>query len=196
MLHKRQREPPLTFSQCGRWHTQEQPGQSHHFKQRRLSQKGVRASQQMAANDLQNMKKYKSEILAVSSNLCMDPSVIAGTISRKSRAGATLNNGWGNGGNAFGLMQIGKSNNEIRGAWNSSEHISQGTEILISMIKSIKKKFSSWSENQHLKGGIAAYNAGPGNIKNYANLDNATTGRDYSNDVVARAQYFKQSGFK
>ncbi|XP_078514274.1 lysozyme g-like [Lissotriton helveticus] len=164
-------------------------------RQDRLSYCGVRASHQMAATDLRNMNKYKTEILAVGRSLCMDPAVIAGIISRESRAGAVLRNGWGDGGNAFGLMQIDKRWHKIRGAWNSEENISQGTEILISMIKSIQKKFSSWSQNQDLKGGIAAYNAGPGSIRNYSQVDNRTTGHDYSNDVVARAQYYKQHGY-
>lgn len=43
-------------------------------------------------------------------------------------------------------------------------------------------------------GGIAAYNMGDGNVHSYDNVDEKTTGKDYSNDVVARAQWYKRNG--
>jgi hypothetical protein len=44
--------------------------------------------------------------------------------------------------------------------------------------------------------GIAAYNMGFTRMsKNYNNIDDHTTGRDYSHDVVARAQYFQRNGY-
>lgn len=46
-----------------------------------------------------------------------------------------------------------------------------------------------------LSAAIAAYNAGFKRMsKNYNEIDNHTTGQDYSNDVVARAQYFERNG--
>ncbi|XP_069491694.1 lysozyme g-like [Ambystoma mexicanum] len=156
---------------------------------------GVAASQQMAATDLPDMNQYKEKILAVAQNLCMDGAVIAGIISRESRAGAVLQNGWGDNGHAFGLMQIDIRWHSIEGAWNSQENINEGTGILINMIVAISDKFPSWSVNDNLKGGIAAYNAGPGNIYSYSQVDQYTTDGDYSNDVVARAQYYKTQGY-
>lgn len=41
-----------------------------------------------------------------------------------------------------------------------------------------------------LTGGIAAYNKGDGAIHSYERVDENTTGKDYSNDVVARAKWF------
>ena len=38
-------------------------------------------------------------------------------------------------------------------------------------------------------GGVAAYNFGVNNVQSWANLDVGTTGGDYSNDVIARAQW-------
>ncbi|XP_029460641.1 lysozyme g-like isoform X2 [Rhinatrema bivittatum] len=163
--------------------------------QDKLKFSGVKASEHMAAYDLKNMNKYKLKIESVARKLCMDAAVIAGIISRESRAGAVLRNGWGDNGNAFGLMQIDKRWHKPRGTWNSGENIMQGTEICISMIKQIKKKFPSWSMTEQLKGGIAAYNAGPGNIKSFHEVDARTTGQDYSNDVIARAKYFKAKGY-
>ena len=70
-------------------------------------------------------------------------------------------------------------------------------------------------------GGIAAYNQGDGNIckhrktrngcweamgasyngdydpaQSYRMVDSRTTGQDYSNDVVARAPFYKRNGYK
>lgn len=44
-------------------------------------------------------------------------------------------------------------------------------------------------------GAIAAYNTGDGRVSSYADVDAKTTGKDYSNDVVARAQWYQQNGF-
>ena len=46
-----------------------------------------------------------------------------------------------------------------------------------------------------IAGAIAAYNTGEGRVESYENVDSRTTGKDYSNDVVARAQWYKQHGF-
>lgn len=44
-------------------------------------------------------------------------------------------------------------------------------------------------------GGISAYNGGPGNVRTYELMDKGTSGDDYANDVVARAQWFKRNGY-
>ncbi|KAG8451882.1 hypothetical protein GDO86_003906 [Hymenochirus boettgeri] len=155
----------------------------------------VKASERMAQTDLPRMNKYKAVIKSVAQKKGVDAAVIAGIISRESRAGSVLRNGWGDHGNAFGLMQVDKRYHKIRGAWNSDMHITQGTEILIGMFNAIKKKFPKWSTTQHLKGAIAAYNAGSGNIRSYEAIDSRTTGKDYSNDVVARAKFYKWNGY-
>ncbi len=46
-----------------------------------------------------------------------------------------------------------------------------------------------------VSGGISAYNAGVKNVRTYERMDVGTTGGDYSNDVVARAQWFKSKGY-
>ncbi|KAI5104906.1 lysozyme g-like 1, partial [Silurus meridionalis] len=163
-------------------------------KQDKLSVKGVDASYKLAGNDLKRMEQYKNIIIKTGRAKQMDPAVIAGIISRESRAGSVLVNGWGDHGNGFGLMQVDKRHHKVlKGAWNSEEHLIQGTEILIQSIKDIQKKFPSWTKEQQFKGGIAAYNAGTGNVRTYDNMDKGTTGDDYANDVVARAQWFKRN---
>uniref|UniRef100_A0A674NV82 Lysozyme g n=1 Tax=Takifugu rubripes TaxID=31033 RepID=A0A674NV82_TAKRU len=153
-------------------------------------------SREMARIDLERMKKYKSIIRQAGQKCDVDPALIAGIISRESRAGNQLVNGRGDHGRAFGLMQIDPQNSGITpvGSWDSVEHLIQATKILLSFIDVIKNKFPSWNANQHLKGAIAAYNMGDQNVRSYETVDAATTGRDYSNDVVARAQWYKSEG--
>ncbi|NXU56966.1 LYG protein, partial [Turnix velox] len=160
-----------------------------------LSYCGVRASERIAAVDLQAMNKYKALIKKAGEKWCVEPAVIAGIISRESHAGKVLKNGWGDNGNGFGLMQVDKRSHRPVGKWNSEAHIMQGTGILVSMIKTIQRKFPHWTKDQQLKGGISAYNAGTGNVQSYDRMDIGTTHNDYSNDVVIRAQYFKRNGY-
>ena len=46
-----------------------------------------------------------------------------------------------------------------------------------------------------MQGGVAAYNFGVSNVQSIGGMDIGTTGNDYSNDVVARAQWFHNNGF-
>lgn len=164
-------------------------------RQDKLTVQGVDASYKLAEHDFNRMKKYRDLIIKVGRAQQMDPAVISGIISRESRAGAALKDGWGDHGNAFGLMQIDKRYHTPRGAWDSEEHLTQGTQILIDFIKKIQKKFPDWPKEHQFKGGISAYNAGDKNVQTYERMDVGTTGGDYSNDTVARAQWFKRNGF-
>ncbi|XP_053722618.1 lysozyme g-like [Synchiropus splendidus] len=163
-----------------------------------LRYSGVAASEKLAETDLGRMRRYYPTIKRVAASHGVDPYLIAGIISRESRAGNALVNGWGDNGKAFGLMQVDVTptggNHKARGAWDSEEHIDQGTEILVYFIGQIQRKFPNWSREQQLKGGIAAYNMGDGNVREGYDVDHFTTGRDYSNDVVARAQWYRRQG--
>ncbi|XP_061627663.1 lysozyme g-like [Phyllopteryx taeniolatus] len=163
-------------------------------RQDKLKTKGVTASNTMAQTDLARLKKYKDVIKKVGGKRGIDPSIIAAIISRESRAGNVLKDGWGDNGNAWGLMQVDKRFHNPRGGWDSGEHLCQGTDILIGFIDQIKKKFPNWTPEQQLKGGIAAYNIGVGGVQTYEKMDMGTTGDDYSSDVVARAQWYKSQG--
>ncbi|XP_057205274.1 lysozyme g-like [Triplophysa rosa] len=164
-------------------------------RQDKLTVKGVEASQKLAENDLARMEKYKSKIIKVGKAKQMEPAVIAAIISRESRAGAVLKDGWGDHGNGFGLMQVDKRHHSLKGTWDSEEHLTQGTEILINSIKQITANFPKWTKEQCFKGGISAYNAGVGNVRSYQNMDVGTTGDDYANDVVARAKWYNGKGY-
>ncbi|XP_026159577.1 lysozyme g-like [Mastacembelus armatus] len=176
-------------------------------QQDNLGYSGVRASETMAQTDAGRMSQYRDMIKRVGKRYGIHPALIAAIISRESRAGNALHDGWGDydtrrgAYNAWGLMQVDVNPNggghTPQGAWNSEEHLCQGTEILVYFIKRISSKFSGWSQEEKLKGGIAAYNMGDGNVHSYANVDAHTTGKDYSNDVVARAHWYEtHGGFK
>lgn len=65
------------------------------------------ASHAMARTDAERVENYRSLINRAARNNGVDPAVIAAIMSRESRAGNALNNGWGDGGRAWGLMQVG-----------------------------------------------------------------------------------------
>ncbi|CAJ1053631.1 N-acetylmuramoyl-L-alanine amidase-like isoform X1 [Xyrichtys novacula] len=172
------------------WQTAQQDG---------LGCSGVQASHTMAQTDADRMKAYRSKINRVGAQNGIDPALIAAIISRETRAGNAIRStgGWGDHGNAWGLMQVDVNPNggghTARGAWDSEEHLNQATGILVYFLGRISKKFPSWNKEQQLKGGIAAYNMGDGNVRSYEGVDARTTGGDYSNDVVARAQWYKNN---
>uniref|UniRef100_A0A8C4Z1D8 Lysozyme g n=1 Tax=Gadus morhua TaxID=8049 RepID=A0A8C4Z1D8_GADMO len=169
--------------------------------------KGVTASEIMAKEDLDSMKKYKTAIKNVAERWDVNPALIAGIISRESEAGHSIKNtkppGWGDKGNAFGLMQVISLHcppNDIMNTkhqtWDGGEHLYQATKILVYFIGRIQKKFPSWTAEEQLKGAIAAYNKGDGAVHSYDHVDENTTGKDYSDDVVAKAQWYWDNLFK
>ncbi|XP_024913973.1 lysozyme g isoform X1 [Cynoglossus semilaevis] len=175
-------------------------------QQDKLDYKGAKASQTLAETDSDRMKKYRDKIIRVANETGIQPCLIAAIISRESRAGKALKNGWGDWSpkrqawNAWGLMQVDVNpeggGHTPRGAWDSEEHILQGKEILISFIGKIRKKFPKWSKEHQLKGAIAAYNQGDGKVHSFENVDENTTGKDYSNDVISRALWYQRNGYK
>ncbi|KAM8877074.1 lysozyme g-like [Synchiropus picturatus] len=156
---------------------------------------GVRASEEMAKTDLERMKKYYDMIKEVADEWNVDPYLIAGIISRESRAGNALVKGWGDHGNAFGLMQVDKRYHTPKGKWNGKSHLDQATEILVDFIDEIKKMYPKWGGGKQLRGALAAYNKGPNNVRKAVlegrDIDYYTTGQDYSSDVLARAQWYR-----
>lgn len=68
--------------------------------------KGVAASHEMARIDYERMTNYTGIIKRAGQHCDVDPALIAGIISRESRAGNQLENGWGDHGKAWGLMQV------------------------------------------------------------------------------------------
>nr|XP_039265451.1 lysozyme g-like [Styela clava] len=165
-------------------------------KQDKLSYHGVAASRKMAQTDASAMATYKSKILVAAKKYCVQAAVIAGIISRETRAGKVLmSDGFGFDRSGFGLMQVDKGSHNPQGGAFSQTHINQGTKILVDMLKGVRNKHKSWSKLWVYKGGISAYNAGVKNVRTYAGMDVGTTGNDYGNDVVARAKWYKENGY-
>nr|ALM87513.1 Conotoxin [Conus betulinus] len=158
---------------------------------------GVSASQTMVANDINELNKRKSCYIRAGNNNCVHPAVIAGIASRESRGGAFIERtgGWGDNHNAYGIMQCDGGASGLgelctRYPWDSCEHINMMVEILLVRdIRTIRSKHPSWAPEQQLQGAVSAYNAGTGNVRSFRRMDVGTTGNDYSNDVMARAQY-------
>ncbi|XP_076807055.1 lysozyme g-like [Clavelina lepadiformis] len=162
-----------------------------------LSYTGVRASRQMARNDLSRINNYKSNIINAARNYNMDPAVVAGIISRESRGGVALSStGTGDHGNGFGLMQVDKRHHSTKGGPYSVDHLNQGTKIISDNLKAVKAMHPNWSPDQQLQGAIAAYNFGVDDVRSWKGLDRGSTHDDYSNDVVARAKFFRENGFR
>ncbi|XP_078333616.1 uncharacterized protein LOC111108365 [Crassostrea virginica] len=142
---------------------------------------------------------YHNCFVQVGNAVCLHHAVIAGVASRESNFGFSLTpDGWGDHHNAYGMMQC-----DVRQCpvcqyglrcttyrFDSCDHILMMSKyVLIPYIRAIVAKFPNWLPEQHIQGGVAAYNFGVGNVQSWANLDVGTTGGDYSNDVIARAQW-------
>uniref|UniRef100_A0A672FSC1 Lysozyme g n=1 Tax=Salarias fasciatus TaxID=181472 RepID=A0A672FSC1_SALFA len=122
----------------------------------KLNSSGVAASEKMAEMDAGRMRQHKAKIDSVAHSRGVDPALLAGIVSRESRAGNQLQNGWGDHGKAWGLMQVDVTPNggrhTPRGGWDSEEHISQAADILVDSVKTIERKFPHWSKEEQLKG--------------------------------------------
>ena len=150
---------------------------------------GVSSSKTMAETDASRVLKYKDAFNAAGAKYGLPPALLAAIASRESRGGAALDkNGRGDGGNGYGLMQvdIGTRPNPKGGPY-SAEHIDEAASILKEKLDAVKVKYPNASEADQLKLATAKYNGGSGTI---SEPDKGTTGGDYGNDVIARAQTY------
>nr|AGC97429.1 lysozyme g [Brachirus orientalis] len=178
------------------WHTAE------HYK---LTCQGVDACRTIAKTHSERIRNYKTEIEGVGRIYGIESTLTAAISSRESRARYVVHDGWEDWNpsrqayNAWGLMQVDVNPNggghTARGEWDSVEHLCQATEILVYFIDQIRKKISDLSKEQQLKGAIAAYNAGDRKVHSYAKVEENTTGIDYSDDGVGRAEWYEHNRF-
>ncbi|PKU38948.1 hypothetical protein llap_10754 [Limosa lapponica baueri] len=155
---------------------------------------GLAMVQRTAEADIVRLRKYEMPIKRVARNLCLDPALIAAIISQESRAGLLLENGWDQGRQKYGLMQIGRQQHQPFGMWDSEEHINQCSTILVLAINEVRARHPSWTWDQQLRGGICTYRAKMGNFQVYED-DPCDRDNYYVNSVIRRAQYFKTHGF-
>ncbi|XP_072807436.1 lysozyme g-like protein 2 isoform X2 [Vicugna pacos] len=180
--------PPLYHGCYGDITTMETSGASCDIG--KLINCGIPGSEMFADMDLRALKPYRTLIKEVGLRHCVDPALIAAIISRVSHGGTVLLDGWDHTGNKFGLMQLDKNIHQPAGTWDSKEHLLQAVGILTDRIKAIQKKFPSWSEAQHLKGGLSAFKSGAEAVATLKDIDT-----DFVNDTMARAKFFKRHGF-
>jgi len=129
---------------------------------------------------------------AKASESCGIPtSLLCAIASRESGIGKTLDvNGYGDGGHAFGIMQIDyRFHSLLAEKPMSYGHILQAGLILMKYIISVLNEHS-WPRLWCIRGGVAAYNFGLKNVRTMDRLDVGTTRNNYSEDVICRAQFY------
>ncbi|NXI72110.1 LYG protein, partial [Anseranas semipalmata] len=149
---------------------------------------GLAALRRTAEADVIRLRRYEVPIKRVARNLCLDPALIAAIISQESRVGLLLDNGWDQGRQRFGLMQIDRRYHQPYGMWDSEEHINQGSTMLVVGINEVRARHPTWTWDQQLRGGICTYHSRIGNLQVYD--EDPCNGDDYYvNNVIRRAQY-------
>ncbi|KAK7092824.1 glycine, glutamate and proline-rich protein-like [Littorina saxatilis] len=161
---------------------------------------GTSASHSAVAAHLHTLTAMKSCYEQVANSNCIEASVIAALASRESNGGDSLTSaGYGDGGHAWGILQCDLTHSGLPckncGARTCCHVEMMVKSLLVPYIRQVGSRHSSWSTEQKLQGGIAAYNFGVGNVQSWTRLDIGSTGNDYSNDVIARAQYLKSHGW-
>lgn len=153
---------------------------------------GIEASHQMAETDLPRVGEIAGRFADVAGKFGVPAAVLAALASRESRCGAALQNGWGDNGNAFGILQVDKRFHRIEGEPDptSVAHIEQAAGIFNDYLEQVMRRHPQWNDPDLLKGAAVAYNSGVGNVQTVAGMDRGTTGNDYGADVMARAQYY------
>ena len=155
---------------------------------------GVASSHRMAETDLLRVRAIAGVLRQVGAALDVPPALVAALASRESRCGAVLDaHGFGDHGNAFGILQVDRRFHTIRGVDEgpgSRAHVEQAVGILVDFRSRVQAKHPEWEDEFVLKGAAVAYNSGVGNVQTKAGMDQGTTGGDYGSDVIARAQFY------
>ncbi|MEL6816277.1 MAG: D-Ala-D-Ala carboxypeptidase family metallohydrolase [Cyanobacteria bacterium J06598_3] len=156
---------------------------------------GVKASYQMAQNDWPRVEPLMDRFCRAGEKFELPPELLAAIASRESRCGNTslLVNGWGDHGNAFGIMQVDKRYHQIAGVGSDSAslaHIEQATGILADYLQQVRASHPTWKDGFLLEGAAVAYNSGVQNVRTQSRMNEGTTGNDYGADVIARAQFY------
>jgi hypothetical protein len=160
---------------------------------------GIASSQKMAQTDLNRVKATADVLCTAANKFGVPAALIAALASRESRCGNVLNpQGFGDNGNAFGILQVDKRFHTPEGTVDSTgkptprslEHIEQATGIFVEYLDQIEKDHAGWEDEFLLKGAVVAYNAGVSTVQTKNGMDIGTTGDDYGSDVIARAKFY------
>jgi len=156
---------------------------------------GINGSRRIAQIDFARVDALKARFEEAAAATGMPRALLAAIASRESHCGAILDpNGEGDGGEAFGIMQVDKRSHQQEGRPDprSQAHIDQASSIFGDYFGQMQQKFTSASEAEQLKAAVAAYNCGPGGVRSIASPDDRTTHQDYANDTCVRAQFFAE----
>jgi peptidoglycan hydrolase-like protein with peptidoglycan-binding domain len=166
-------------------------------KQDGLERGGIEASRLMAENDWVRVKELAGLFQTAAKKFGIPAAVLAALAGRESRCGKSgiLKDGWGDRGQAFGIMQIDRRSHKLEGlddpkGFKGLAHIEQAAGIFCENLEMIEREHPDWQPPFVLKGAAVAYNAGPGNVRTIEKMDVGTTGDDYGSDVIARAKYY------
>ncbi|NXU45082.1 LYG protein, partial [Drymodes brunneopygia] len=146
---------------------------------------GYAMIQRTAEADLVRLRRYEIPIRRVARNLCLEPALIGAIMSQESRVGLLLDNGWDQGQQKYGLMQISRQQLQPYVVWDSEEHINQCSNILVLSINEVRARHPTWTWDRQLRGGISAYNAGGNTVQTYNKMDISKT-HNCANDARAR----------
>ena len=154
---------------------------------------GVQASEAMANTDLGRITPLKKRFEDAGKLFDLPTALLAAIASRESRCGNVLDKGFGDHGNAFGIMQVDKrfhSPLETEDGPDGEAHIQQATQILRDKLDGVNRNHEGLSDSQALQAAVSRYNGGRGLLP--PDSDEGTTGGDYMNDVWARARFIAE----
>jgi len=158
---------------------------------------GREVSERAAKVDVDIVRRLTPIFSGVANKYSVPAALLAGIASRESGCGRLLRDGWGDRGNAFGIMQIDKNSHNIRNRSEPAghEHVEQAAGIFHGFLEAVcrpssPQKVAGWEDRYLLQGATAAYNFGLKHVKNKEKIDIGTTNDDYGGDVLARAKYF------
>ncbi|KAK7107300.1 lysozyme g-like [Littorina saxatilis] len=163
-------------------------------------QYSVIASDNEVRHRLSTLKTLQACSEEIAERNCFPASVIGALASRESNGGASLDRrGYGYDGYGYGILQCDVRYSDLPCLDcppKSCRHITMMVQHkLIHYVQQVARKHPSWSKAQQLQGGVAAYNFGVSNVRSWSQLDIGTAGKDYSNDVIARAQFLRRQGW-
>lgn len=156
------------------------------------------------------ISRWRSSIESAASSHSLPSSVVAAIISRETAGldqfcAPPPTGKLGDNGNGHGPMQIDKrSFPEWCADWSAGklsidDGIKKGCEVLAGKLRALGVLLPEMPVDQRLRGAVAAYNTGEGNVKKLyhegKDIDETTTSANYSSDVMERAKFFKTKGY-
>ncbi len=142
--------------------------------------------------------KYQGLAKKLGGQAGVPPALVLGLMSRESGFGSLLDaQGYGDHGNGYGILQVDKNAHTpvTDGGFDGEGHTTQAMGVLTDAIDTVRQAHPLWTSDQQLARAVALYNGGqvptqPTNPATWEHMDKGTTGKDYSRDVWARAQWF------